>query len=161
MDSIYFWNTIALELLRISHSDPAKREQNGPVLSARALAIAHLPDLTNENIGGVGLGLRIARDIFDANGRAPKQTPNTDAVPPIITSPANTPMPLVPAQPANVGGCANAQMSGFAAASEGSEEETAAGTTDQTPFPSGVSEQDQESPSTPAQGAWPSGISQQ
>jgi vanadium chloroperoxidase len=41
-DSILFWNAVALEANRISHSDPDKREQNGPVLSARALAIVHL-----------------------------------------------------------------------------------------------------------------------
>lgn len=42
MDSILFWNAVALEANRVSHSDPAKREQNGPVLSSRALAIVHL-----------------------------------------------------------------------------------------------------------------------
>lgn len=41
-DSILFWNAVALEADRISHSDPAKMEQNGPVLSSRALAIIHL-----------------------------------------------------------------------------------------------------------------------
>ncbi len=41
-DSILFWNAVALEANRVSHSDPDKREQNGPVLSARALAIVHL-----------------------------------------------------------------------------------------------------------------------
>lgn len=42
MDSILFWNAVALEANRISHSDPDKREQNGPTLSSRALAIVHL-----------------------------------------------------------------------------------------------------------------------
>lgn len=42
MDSILFWNAAALEANRISHSDPDKREQNGPTLSSRALAIVHL-----------------------------------------------------------------------------------------------------------------------
>jgi len=69
-----------------------------------------VPDLNNENIGGVGLGLRIARDIFDAgSGIAPLMTPDLPAVnPPIETPPANSPMPTVPAQPASVGNCADA-----------------------------------------------------
>jgi vanadium chloroperoxidase len=68
-----------------------------------------VPDLTDENIGGVGLGLRIARDIFAfGNGLAPKMTPNTPAANPPITTPApNSPMPTMPRQPASVGGCAN------------------------------------------------------
>jgi membrane-associated phospholipid phosphatase len=41
-DSILFWNAVALEANRVSHSDPDKREQNGPTLSSRALAIVHL-----------------------------------------------------------------------------------------------------------------------
>jgi hypothetical protein len=40
-DSILFWNDVALEANRVSHSNGAG-EQVGPVLSARALAIAHL-----------------------------------------------------------------------------------------------------------------------
>lgn len=66
-------------------------------------------DLGNEDIGGVGLGLRIARDIFaHGSGIAPKMTPNTPAAnPPITTPPANSPIPTLPAQPASVGGCAN------------------------------------------------------
>lgn len=67
-----------------------------------------LPDLTNENIGGVGLGLRIARDIFAfGNGLAPKMTPNDTAVPPIITPALGSPMPARPKQPASIQGCAN------------------------------------------------------
>ena len=42
MDSILFWNAVALEANRVSHSDPGKREQTGPTLSSRALAIVHL-----------------------------------------------------------------------------------------------------------------------
>ncbi len=59
-------------------------------------------DLSDERIGGVGLGLRIARDIF-AHGSdiAPKMTPDTPAAnPPITTPPANSPMPTLPIQPA-------------------------------------------------------------
>lgn len=41
-DSILFWNAVALEANRVSHSDPGRMEQTGPPLSARALAIVHL-----------------------------------------------------------------------------------------------------------------------
>jgi hypothetical protein len=41
-DSILFWNAVALEANRLSHSDPDKKEQTGPPLSARALGIVHL-----------------------------------------------------------------------------------------------------------------------
>lgn len=41
-DSILFWNAVALEANRVSFSDPAKAEQQGPTLSSRALAIVHL-----------------------------------------------------------------------------------------------------------------------
>ncbi|MCU0687239.1 MAG: phosphatase PAP2 family protein [Polyangiaceae bacterium] len=40
-DSILFWNGVALEANRVSHTDGSK-EQNGPTLSSRALAIVHL-----------------------------------------------------------------------------------------------------------------------
>lgn len=40
-DSILFWNEVALEANRVSHTNGAA-EQNGPMLGARALAIAHL-----------------------------------------------------------------------------------------------------------------------
>jgi len=40
-DPILFWNKVALEANRISHTNGAN-EQNGPPLSARALAIVHL-----------------------------------------------------------------------------------------------------------------------
>lgn len=42
MDSILFWNAVALEANRISHTEPDKRQQTGPALSSRALAIVHL-----------------------------------------------------------------------------------------------------------------------
>jgi vanadium chloroperoxidase len=68
------------------------------------------PSLSDERIGGVGLGLRIARDIFahGNNGQGPQMTPS-NIVPPIITPAAadTAPMPTVPAQPTSVGGCAN------------------------------------------------------
>jgi hypothetical protein len=41
MDAILFWNDIALEANRVSHTN-GKGEQTGPTLSARALAIVHL-----------------------------------------------------------------------------------------------------------------------
>jgi hypothetical protein len=66
-----------------------------------------VPSLGNENIGGVGLGLRIARDIFAANGgKAPKMTP-AGVNPPIVTPPPGSPMPAQPKQPGSVAGCAN------------------------------------------------------
>src|SRR5918998_6589663 len=41
MDSILFWNGVALEANRVSHTN-GKNEQTGPTLSSRALAIVHL-----------------------------------------------------------------------------------------------------------------------
>ena len=41
MDAILYWNAVALEANRVSHSN-GKNEQTGPTLSARALAIVHL-----------------------------------------------------------------------------------------------------------------------
>ena len=41
MDSILIWNEVALRANLVSHTDGSK-EQNGPTLSSRALAIAHL-----------------------------------------------------------------------------------------------------------------------
>jgi hypothetical protein len=41
MDPILFWNDVALEANRVSHTN-GKNEQTGPTLSARALAIVHL-----------------------------------------------------------------------------------------------------------------------
>src|SRR4051812_1564796 len=40
-DYILIWNDVALEANRVSHTDGSK-EQNGPTLSSRALAIVHL-----------------------------------------------------------------------------------------------------------------------
>ena len=64
-----------------------------------------VPDLTNENLGGVGLGLRIARDIFAFGlGKAPKLPPAA-ANPPITTPAPDSPMPALPKQPASINGC--------------------------------------------------------
>ncbi|WP_416672658.1 hypothetical protein [Egbenema bharatensis] len=41
MDAILYWNEVALEANRISHTN-GMREQTGPTLSSRALAIVHL-----------------------------------------------------------------------------------------------------------------------
>jgi vanadium chloroperoxidase len=41
VDPILFWNEVVLEANRVSHTDGSK-EQNGPTLSSRALAIVHL-----------------------------------------------------------------------------------------------------------------------
>ncbi|HEX8197308.1 MAG TPA: hypothetical protein VF571_14035 [Pyrinomonadaceae bacterium] len=55
-DSILFWNAVALEANRVSHSDSDKREQNGPTLSSRAIAIVHLAvyDAYAGIVGGAG-----------------------------------------------------------------------------------------------------------
>ncbi|HEX8137702.1 MAG TPA: hypothetical protein VF544_08940 [Pyrinomonadaceae bacterium] len=143
-----------------------------------------VPNLNNENLGGVGLGLRIARDIFAfGNGLAPRMTPNNVAVPPIITPPPESPMPAWVRQPASVGGCANTipvpaqPQPAAAAAAKSSKKGKAKGSAkkgaakkgaakgaaqpeapEQEAWPSGISEQDQ--PDTQVQGAWPSGISE-
>lgn len=41
MEPIFYWNDVALEANKISHTN-GKQEQTGPTLSARALAIVHL-----------------------------------------------------------------------------------------------------------------------
>ncbi len=41
MDAILYWNDVALEANRVSHTN-GKNEQTGPTLSSRALAIVHL-----------------------------------------------------------------------------------------------------------------------
>ncbi|HEY0427143.1 MAG TPA: hypothetical protein VGC76_04980 [Pyrinomonadaceae bacterium] len=111
-----------------------------------------VPDLTNENIGGVGLGLRIARDIFAfGGGLAPKMTPAGTAPPPITTPASNTPLPVFPKQPATVGGCADTvNLGGKASDSDDKEPVT-------QDFPTGASEDDE--PPTGNQDAYPSGLS--
>jgi membrane-associated phospholipid phosphatase len=137
------------------------------------------PSLNNEDIGGVGLGLRIARDIFahGNNGQGPQMTPN-DVVPPITTPLAGSAMPARPAQPAEIGGCigpavdqpqaqpAAATKSSKKGAAKGSAKKGAAkgaaaadaSEQEQDAWPSGISEQDEAPPVV--QGAWPSGISE-
>ncbi|WP_293134324.1 hypothetical protein [Microcoleus sp. bin38.metabat.b11b12b14.051] len=41
MDPILYWNEVALEANRVSFTN-GKKEQQGPTLSSRALAIVHL-----------------------------------------------------------------------------------------------------------------------
>src|SRR4051812_12411223 len=41
MDVILYWNEVALEANRVSHTN-GEKEQTGPTLSSRALAIVHL-----------------------------------------------------------------------------------------------------------------------
>ena len=41
IDPILYWNEVALEANRVSHTN-GKNEQTGPTLSSRALAIVHL-----------------------------------------------------------------------------------------------------------------------
>jgi vanadium chloroperoxidase len=102
----------------------------------------YIPDLTNENIGGVPLGLRIARDIFAAGlGKAPKMTPSGSAIPPIITPPANSPMVQNPRQPYSINGCAGPVFSGGStddAPIEIGEEKELESV--QEPYPKGVSD---------------------
>jgi hypothetical protein len=118
-----------------------------------------VPDLTDEQIGGVSLGLRIARDIFAfGNGKAPKMTPDGSAVPPIVTPPANSPMPAAVKQPTSVNGCADKQTPAMApqADEKGMVQEA---------FPPGASQevpsQEVQAPSEgQAQDVYPSGISE-
>jgi hypothetical protein len=42
MDPILYWNEVALEANRVSHTDRKDEQTLGPTLSARALAIVHL-----------------------------------------------------------------------------------------------------------------------
>jgi hypothetical protein len=115
-----------------------------------------VPDLTNENIGGVGLGLRIARDIFAfGGGKAPKMTPSNVAVPPIITPAPNSPMPTVPKPPASVQGCADGSIA--PAGKVGKSKKKGAV---QEVFPPEASEQDQVQSGDQVQDAYPSGISE-
>ncbi|HEX8653254.1 MAG TPA: hypothetical protein VF708_20740 [Pyrinomonadaceae bacterium] len=133
-----------------------------------------VPNLTNENIGGVGLGLRIARDIFaSGNGLAPRRTPNNAALPPIITPPPNSPMPVAPAQPASVGGCVNTLPPGTLTApiqpepaTKSSKKGAAKGSAKKGAAKGGAKQgaaKGTAPPEAPAQDqdAWPSGISEQ
>lgn len=113
-----------------------------------------IPDLSNENIGGVPLGLRIARDIFAfGGGLAPKMTPVGTANPPITTPLPNSPMPALPKQPATVGGCVESPV-----ASEEEEIQPADKAPVQETFPTGTSKEGQ--PSSGSQDVYPSGLSE-
>jgi vanadium chloroperoxidase len=98
-------------------------------------------DLSNENIGGVPLGLRIARDIYAFGlGKAPKMTPNGTASPPITTPPANSPMPAQPKQPASINGCIEGPTISTGEEPKVDSPEDPKGEI-QEPFPAGVSEE--------------------
>jgi vanadium chloroperoxidase len=116
-----------------------------------------VPELTNENIGGVGLGLRIARDIFKfGNGLAPKMTPAAGALPPITTPALNSPMPSVPRQPSSVKGCAGPFPIPTAASAAAAVQ--AEGTAQDAYPPQG---EEQEPPASgQVQSAYPSGLSE-
>ncbi|HEX6903948.1 MAG TPA: hypothetical protein VF789_29825 [Thermoanaerobaculia bacterium] len=108
-----------------------------------------VPDLKNERIGGVGLGLRIARDIFaSGGGKAPKMTPSGVAEPPIQTPEPDYPMPTVPKQPSTVKGCAEAGK-----APKGKRKV-------QDVFPPETSEEGQVPTEGTVQNVYPSGISE-
>ncbi len=57
-DIVLYWNDVALEANRVSHSVGGGGEQNGPTLSSRALAIVHLAIFDayvgTDGIGGLG-----------------------------------------------------------------------------------------------------------
>jgi vanadium chloroperoxidase len=92
-----------------------------------------VPDLSNESIGGVPLGLRVARDIFaNGGGLAPKMTLSSQAVPLVITPAAGSPMVQNPRQPASIGGCADRRFGGSDPV-EGKDEI-------QEPYPDGISD---------------------
>ncbi len=55
MDQVLYWNEVALEANRISFTDAEKREQGGPTLSSRALAIVHLA-MHDAYVGASGTG---------------------------------------------------------------------------------------------------------
>jgi hypothetical protein len=112
------------------------------------------PDLTDEHIGGVGLGLRIARDIFaSGGGKAPKMTPSGSAVPPIVTPAPDSPMPVSVKQPSSVNGCADKLAPGMAPAADekGMVQEA---------FPPEASQQVQAPSEGQVQDVYPSGISE-
>ncbi len=138
------------------------------------------PSLGNERIGGVGLGLRIARDIFQHGGGAdgaPQMTP-AGIEPPIMTPEPGTPMPIHPAQPAVQGNCIGAEpatKSKKAAGKRGAKKPGKKGAAKkrrkgaaspeaisrrQRAWPSGISERDGAQPGNRGPGAWPSGISE-
>ncbi len=68
MDSILYWNDVALETNRVSHTN-GKEEQTGPTLSARALAMVHLA-------------------MYDAFAGADKVGPSSSNLSPYLTNPA-------------------------------------------------------------------------
>jgi hypothetical protein len=144
------------------------------------------PGSPADRVGGVGLGLQIARDIFAHGGGtagAPKMTP-AGANPPIMTpapGPSAPPLPVHPAQPADQGNCigtrnaAGSRQTGKRGAKKSGKKGAAKGAAkkagkrgeshemvgqQQPAWPSGISEQDTSQPGNTGPGAWPSGISE-
>jgi hypothetical protein len=116
-----------------------------------------VPDLNDEMIGGVGLGLRIARDIFaNGNGKGPQMTP-ASVKPPLETpDPYKVVTPTFPIQPGSVKGCVDYRPGGKAE-TKGKKGATADTTQE---WPEGVSAQDDSAGQAPVHSAWPSGISE-
>ena len=111
-----------------------------------------VPDLADEHIGGVGLGLRIARDIYAfGGGKAPKLSPTGT---PIVTPPLvpPSPMPVSVKQPASVNGCVDTAPGMAPAADEKGMVQEA--------FPPGASQQVQAPTEGQVQDVYPSGISE-
>jgi membrane-associated phospholipid phosphatase len=78
-DSILFWNAVAIEANRVSHSDPDKREQNGPTLSSRALAIVHIA-MYDAYAGAVNDPVNFPRYFTTAPPMVPADTTVPEAV---------------------------------------------------------------------------------
>lgn len=74
-DPILFWNMIALEANRVSHTN-GLNEQTGPTLSSRALAIIHLA-MYDAYAGVVNDPINLPRYI--ANPPSPGAGASTDA----------------------------------------------------------------------------------
>jgi len=76
MDAILYWNDVALEANRVSHTN-GKEEQTGPTLSARALAIVHLA-MYDAFVGADNVGLSPANlDPYLTSPAIPAPPPGT------------------------------------------------------------------------------------
>lgn len=91
MDAILYWNAVGLEANQVSHSN-GKKEQTGPTLSSRALAIMHLA-------------------MFDAYVGAEAAGPNLSNLTPYLTAPPIAPPSTVPSIDAAIAAAAHATLS--------------------------------------------------